>query len=77
MVWTGGFATGAVMQDSAGRAALENDRWIRLEAIQIVAQLPDDTRQALAVLAQARKLVVGYMDSGELTEAPKVTLLRP
>jgi len=53
-----------VPQTSENRGGLENsatDRWLRREAIQIVAQLPDDESQALMVLEYARQLVVGFL----------------
>jgi hypothetical protein len=53
-----------VPQTAENRGGLENsgtDRWLRREAIQIVAQLPDDESQALMVLEYARQLVVGFL----------------
>jgi hypothetical protein len=53
-----------VPQTAENRGGIENsgtDRWLRREAIQIVAQLPDDESQALMVLEYARQLVVGFL----------------
>ena len=36
------------------------DEWTHRQAIQIVAQLPDDTEAALAVLERARELLVAW-----------------
>ena len=38
---------------------------LRRQAIQIAAQLPDNTTDALAVLDYARALVVGFLDDPE------------
>lgn len=35
--------------------------WRRRQAVQIAAQLPDDPKDALAVLALARELVEGFL----------------
>ncbi|MBV9137947.1 MAG: hypothetical protein JO357_12895 [Hyphomicrobiales bacterium] len=35
--------------------------WMRLQALQIAAELPEDRRQALAVLNCARKIVEEYV----------------
>jgi hypothetical protein len=53
-----------VPQTAENRRGIENsgtDRWLRREAIQIVAQLPDDESQALMVLEYARQLVIGFL----------------
>ena len=35
----------------------KREAWMRLQALQIAAELPEDRRQALAVLSCARKIV--------------------
>jgi hypothetical protein len=44
------------------------DAWTHRQAIQIVAQLPDDTDTALAVLARARELLVCWGEREEPKE---------
>ena len=39
---------------------------LRRQAIQITAQLPDNTADALAVLNHARDLVTGFLDEPEV-----------
>ena len=39
----------------------KRDAWLRLQALQIAAELPEDRRQALAVLNCARKIVEEFM----------------
>jgi hypothetical protein len=39
----------------------KRDIWLRLQALQIAAELPEDRRQALAVLNCARKIVEEFM----------------
>jgi hypothetical protein len=51
------------------------DSWTHRQAIQIVAQLPDDTDTALAVLARARELLVCWGEREEV-ERPRPALVR-
>ena len=37
------------------------EMWLKRQAIQIAAQLPEDQAKALAVLEYARKLVIDFM----------------
>jgi predicted nuclease with TOPRIM domain len=39
--------------------------WIRHQALQIAAQLPEDAQSALKILEEARKLVIDGMDDGD------------
>ena len=39
----------------------KREAWMRLQALQIAAELPEDRRQALAVLNCARKIVEEYL----------------
>lgn len=41
------------------------DRWLRRQAIQIAAQLPDDEREAIAVLEHTKTLVRAFLAIGE------------
>lgn len=41
------------------------EAWHRRHAIQVVAQLPEGTQDALAVLALARELVEGFLGAGQ------------
>jgi hypothetical protein len=53
-----------VAQTADNRSGFESsgtERWLKREAVQIVAQLPDDQAQALRVLEYARRLVVGFL----------------
>ena len=50
------------------------DEWTHRQAIQIVAQLPDDTEAALAVLERARELLVCW-DRVDDAERPRPTLV--
>lgn len=42
-----------------------NENWQRRHAIQIAAQLPEDTRDALRVLELTRELVEGFLEGGQ------------
>jgi len=42
-----------------------NESWQRRHAIQIAAQLPEDTRDALRVLELARELVESFLGDGQ------------
>jgi hypothetical protein len=41
----------------------KRDIWLRLQALQIAAELPEDRKQALEVLNCARKIVEEFMPS--------------
>lgn len=48
---------------------------LRRQAVQITAQLPDETADALTVLDHARNLVVGFLDEPEpMADADNVTV---
>ena len=49
------------------------DQWMHRQAIQLVAQLPDDTAAALAVLDRARELLVCW----DALAPPQATPVRP
>ncbi|MBB3996901.1 hypothetical protein [Aureimonas pseudogalii] len=42
-------------------ASKEHDRWLRRQAVQIVAQLPESEEEALKILAHARELVSRFI----------------
>lgn len=42
-----------------------NESWQRRHAIQIAAQLPEDSKDALRVLELARELVEGFLEGGQ------------
>ena len=42
-----------------------NDNWRRRHAIQIAAQLPEDSKDALRVLELARELVEGFLQNSQ------------
>ncbi len=50
-----------------------NQGWQRRHAIQIVAQLPEDTNDALAVLRFARELVEGFLSEPQRGPVAEVT----
>jgi hypothetical protein len=52
------------------------DHWMHRQAIQIVAQLPDDPEVALAVLTRARELLVCWEDRVAPQDL-RPTLVRP
>lgn len=39
----------------------EDKAWLKRQAVQVVAQLPDDPADALAILAFAQELVTGFL----------------
>ncbi len=43
------------------QADRDHDSWLRRQAVQIAAQLPEDRGDALAVLAYARKLTETFL----------------
>lgn len=47
--------------ENRGFESTVTERWLKREAIQLVAQLPDDQTQALKVLEYARQLVVEFL----------------
>lgn len=49
-----------------GTLAEHTDRWQQRMAAQIASQLPEDPREALAVLSMAREVVI-YLDGGGRT----------
>ena len=49
----------------AGFPMPEDQNWRRRQAIQIVAQLPEGTEDALAVLDLAKELVDGFLRGGQ------------
>jgi hypothetical protein len=52
------------------------DQWTHRQAINIVAQLPDDTEAALAVLERARELLIAWDGANEV-KGPKPILVKP
>lgn len=40
---------------------MKSELWQRRHAVQIVSALPDDTTDALLVLALARELIIGFL----------------
>ena len=46
------------------------EAWHRRHAIQVVAQLPEGTQDALVVLAMAKELVEGFLIAGSQARAP-------
>lgn len=59
-------------------AADEHDRWMRRQAVQIVAQLPENEADALKVLEHARRLVTQFLgDDGAPWEARSLRLVTP
>lgn len=48
-------------EPSRKAASKEHDRWLRRQAVQIVAQLPENEEEALKVLAHARELVARFI----------------
>lgn len=48
----------------------QSDEWTHRQAIQIVAQLPDDSAAALAVLDRARELLICWNRRFEAEERP-------
>jgi hypothetical protein len=51
----------------ADREQAGSDRELRLEAMQIVLLLPTDSGEALRVLSMAHQLLVGFVETGEMT----------
>jgi hypothetical protein len=51
-----------------GTLGEHTERWQQRMAAQIASQLPEDPREALAVLSMARKVVI-YLDGGGTTIA--------
>jgi hypothetical protein len=47
---------------------MKRDSWLRRQAVQIVAQLPEDRDQAISVLAYARVIVEKFL--GERDQDP-------
>ncbi len=50
-----------VAQNPKPKPSLADDMWLKRQAIQIAAQLPEDRAKALAVLEYAKTLVVDFM----------------
>ena len=50
----------------------KREAWMRLQALQIAAELPEDRRQALAVLNCARKIVEEYVPRQQARAAPSI-----
>lgn len=42
-------------------AAIERDRWLRRQAVQIVAQLPENEQDALEIIAYVRELQTQFI----------------
>ena len=59
-----------------GIAVKDDNSWRRRHAIQIVAQLPEGTEDALAVLELARELVEGFLQ-GNQARAPLAVVAFP
>lgn len=53
-----------VAQNPKPKNSLAEEMWLKRQAIQIAAQLPEDQAKALAVLDYARTLVVDFMVPG-------------
>lgn len=49
------------MAENEEREAMSHDRWLRRQAIQIAAQLPEDRSDAAGILLYARELIVGFL----------------
>jgi len=47
--------------DKRTAAATERDRWLRRQAVQIVAQLPENEQDALQIIAYARELQAQFI----------------
>lgn len=48
-------------EDKRTGAAIERDRWLRRQAVQIVAQLPENEQDALQIIAYARELQAQFI----------------
>lgn len=47
--------------DKRSAAAKEHDRWLRRQAVQLVAQLPETEEDALRIIAYSRELVSQFI----------------
>jgi hypothetical protein len=46
---------------------MSHNRWLRRQAVQLAAQLPDGRDDALAILRYASELVTGFLERDPLT----------
>ena len=60
---------------SEPKTGRKTDQWTHRQAIQMVAQLPDDMEAALAVLERARQLLLCWDGFAELLERPQKPIL--
>jgi hypothetical protein len=57
------------------------DQWLRLQAVQVIAMLPENEEEALRILAYAQELLQRFVADGQecsVAASPRpVTVLRP
>lgn len=56
-----------------GSERVKGEMWCKRQALNVVAQLPDEPAQALAVLKQAERLVEVFLKDSR----PKLRVVRP
>jgi hypothetical protein len=54
---------------------MKPENWHRRHAVQIVAALPEETEDALAVLRLATQLVTGFLSEADRPERPIATVV--
>jgi hypothetical protein len=58
------------------RGSSDDDaRWLRRLAVQLVAQLPEEREEAIAVLRYAEDLLKNFVDREDQKAAPKLALV--
>lgn len=58
------------------RGSSEDDaRWLRRLAVQLVAQLPEEREEAMAVLRYAEDLLKNFVDRNDAKPAPRLAVV--
>lgn len=56
----------------------ESEQWLRRQALNIVAQLPDDPEAALAILSRAETFIRGFLqEPGRAPTRPALRIIQP
>lgn len=48
-------------------SAVKRDRWLRMQAVQVVTMLPDDPEEARMVLSYAKGILENFVETSETT----------